>query len=220
MVAPDTDDTTNQEDNEPMPTEKTPKGNAAGRAADARDDESTTRAARKGRSGSRGGSRSEGRGEGTASRAFDFMRQRLNRDADSVSERDIHALRTSVPEKLEAIDTKALRKELEWVGEMVGRIRTLWDMLFDKDFVVDWKSKALVGAALLYFVMPADLTPDFIPGIGYIDDALVLATLWRLMQEKIDEYLNFKRANSGRRVSPKRASSSGAADSAEAAAAG
>jgi len=209
MVAPDTDDTPNQEDTEPMATEKKPKSNAAareaGRAADTRGEDETVRTGRKGRAGGRDAARG-GRQEGTASRAFDFMRQRLSRDADQVSERDIHALRSSVPEKLEAIDTKQLRKELEWVGEMVGRIRTLWDMLFDKEFVVDWKSKALVGAALLYFVMPADLTPDFIPGIGYIDDALVLATLWRLMQEKIDEYIDFRREHSRRRVTPKRRS--------------
>lgn len=204
MVAPDTDDTTNQEDTEPMATDKKPRSSAAAAGSE----EEGTRTGRKGRAGTRGGSRAEGRPEGTASRAFDFMRQRLNRDADHVSERDIHALRSSVPEKLEAIDTKQLRRELEWVGEMVGRIRTLWDMLFDKEFVVDWKSKALVGAALLYFVMPADLTPDFIPGIGYIDDALVLATLWRLLQEKIDEYIDFRREHSRRRVTPKRKSSS------------
>lgn len=204
MVAPDTDDKPNQEDNEPMPTDKTPKSNAARAAANAREEESTTRSTRKGAGAARGESPRRGKSEGTASRAFDFMRSRLNRDAENVSERDIHALRSSVPEKLEAIDTKQLRKELEWVGEMVGRVRTLWDMLFDKEYVIDWKSKALVGAALLYFVMPADLTPDFIPGIGYIDDALVLATLWRLMQEKIDEYIDYKR---GGRRKPVRARS-------------
>jgi uncharacterized membrane protein YkvA (DUF1232 family) len=174
-----------------MPNEKTTKSTAAGRAASTRGEEGTTRGARKAKSSTRAGSRPET----TASRAFDFMRQRLNRDAEGVSERDIHALRSSVPEKLEAIDTKQLRKELEWVGELVGRVRTLWDMLFDKEYAIDWKSKALAAAALLYFVLPTDLTPDFIPGIGYIDDALVLATLWRLMQEKIDDYISFKRGN-------------------------
>ncbi|MBC8144641.1 MAG: DUF1232 domain-containing protein [bacterium] len=129
--------------------------------------------------------------EGTAAKAFDFMRQRLTRDAADVNERDINRLKSSVPDKLEAIDTKQLRKELEWVGEMVSRVRTLWDMLFDREFSIDWKSKALVAAGLLYFVLPTDLTPDFIPGIGFIDDALVLGTLWRLIQDKIDDYMSF-----------------------------
>lgn len=201
-----------------MSTDKTPKWDATGRPAGARDEQSATRGARPGRGGTRGEaraeSRREARAEGSASRAFDFMRQRLSRDADRVDEKDINSLRSSVPEKLEAIDTKLLSKELEWVGEMIGRVRTLWTMLFDKEFVVDWKAKALVGAALLYFVLPTDLTPDFIPGIGYIDDALVLATLWRLLQDKLDEYISFKRGGAERQVSPARSAAAGASDGA------
>lgn len=34
-----------------------------------------------------------------------------------------------------------------------------------------------LAAALLYVVSPIDLMPDFIPGIGLIDDAAVLALL-------------------------------------------
>jgi uncharacterized membrane protein YkvA (DUF1232 family) len=184
MVAPDTDDTTNQEGNDAMPNDKTKKPTAGRAAGTKRGEESTSRGARRQSAASRS--------------AFDFMKQKLSRDAAGVSERDIRALRTSVPEKLKTVDTKQLRKELEWVGELVGRVRTLWDMLFDKEFVIDWKSKALVGASLLYFVLPTDLTPDFIPGIGYIDDALVLATVWKLIQEKIDEYIDFKQRPSRR----------------------
>jgi uncharacterized membrane protein YkvA (DUF1232 family) len=182
MVAPETDKTLNQKENEPMATDKTSKGESSKR-------ESAPRSARKATASSRGSSRYES----GASRAFDFMRDRLKRDAGRVSERDINALRSSVPKKLEEVDTSQLRKELEWIGELVGRVKTLWDMLFDREFTIDWKSKALMGAALLYFVLPTDLTPDFIPGIGYIDDALVLATVWRLLQEKIDEYVSFRR---------------------------
>jgi uncharacterized membrane protein YkvA (DUF1232 family) len=37
------------------------------------------------------------------------------------------------------------------------------------------KVKATLFAALAYFVMPFDLIPDFFAGIGYTDDAAVLA---------------------------------------------
>lgn len=33
------------------------------------------------------------------------------------------------------------------------------------------KIKAVIGASLLYFVMPLDIIPDFLPLIGYTDDA-------------------------------------------------
>ena len=36
-------------------------------------------------------------------------------------------------------------------------------------------SMVTIVLALLYFVLPTDLIPDVIPGIGHIDDALVVA---------------------------------------------
>jgi len=36
--------------------------------------------------------------------------------------------------------------------------------------------KAVLLAALAYFVVPADMIPDFIAGLGFSDDAAVLAT--------------------------------------------
>lgn len=43
---------------------------------------------------------------------------------------------------------------------------------------------ALVGA-LLYLVSPVDLVPDFIPGIGFIDDAVVLAMLLQTLAQDL-----------------------------------
>lgn len=50
---------------------------------------------------------------------------------------------------------------------------------FDHDTPVQVKA-ALLGA-LAYFVMPFDLIPDFIPLIGFTDDAAVLATALRMV---------------------------------------
>ena len=36
-------------------------------------------------------------------------------------------------------------------------------------------TKAILLAALAYFVLPTDFIPDFIPGLGFTDDAAVIA---------------------------------------------
>ena len=41
------------------------------------------------------------------------------------------------------------------------------------------RSKLIAGFALLYFVSPIDLIPDFIPVVGHLDDALVVAWAMR-----------------------------------------
>ena len=54
---------------------------------------------------------------------------------------------------------------------------------FDRDTPLHVKT-ALI-ATLAYFVLPADLVPDFLPGLGYVDDAASLAATMRLVAAHI-----------------------------------
>ena len=45
--------------------------------------------------------------------------------------------------------------------------------------------RAALLAALAYFVLPTDVIPDFLPGIGYTDDAAVLAAAIQLVASHI-----------------------------------
>ncbi len=47
------------------------------------------------------------------------------------------------------------------------------------------RTLASLAAALIYILSPVDLMPDFIPGIGLIDDALVLAFLLHSMAQDL-----------------------------------
>ncbi|MGG1573139.1 YkvA family protein [Fictibacillus sp. NRS-1165] len=54
---------------------------------------------------------------------------------------------------------------------------------------VSKKSMMLIVAALLYFVSPIDAVPDFLAGIGLLDDAAVLAFLYKTIKKEIDHYM-------------------------------
>lgn len=47
--------------------------------------------------------------------------------------------------------------------------------------------KGILLAALAYFVMPVDIIPDFLPVIGFTDDAAVLAIAIGLVSKSIKE---------------------------------
>lgn len=45
--------------------------------------------------------------------------------------------------------------------------------------------KAILLAALAYFIAPADLIPDIVLGLGFTDDAAVLFAAWRAVAPRI-----------------------------------
>ena len=65
-------------------------------------------------------------------------------------------------------------------------------MLTEKDYALSLKSKAMIVAALAYFILPTDLTPDFIPFVGYIDDGIVITALMKRVKSEIDRFLQWK----------------------------
>ncbi|MBO5535981.1 MAG: DUF1232 domain-containing protein, partial [Clostridia bacterium] len=52
-----------------------------------------------------------------------------------------------------------------------------------------------VLSALIYVLLPFDLIPDFIPGLGLLDDALVLTTVMAGVKADVDAYLRWRDGN-------------------------
>ncbi len=52
----------------------------------------------------------------------------------------------------------------------------------------------LIGilAALVYFVSPVDIIPDAIPGIGYLDDAMVVTVTMAFVKSDVDTYKQWR----------------------------
>lgn len=57
---------------------------------------------------------------------------------------------------------------------------------------IPWFTIATVVLALLYVLNPLDIIPDFIPGIGYIDDVSVLGIGMGWIQTDLHKYLDWK----------------------------
>ncbi|MDR7129107.1 uncharacterized membrane protein YkvA (DUF1232 family) [Algoriphagus sp. 4150] len=51
----------------------------------------------------------------------------------------------------------------------------------------------LILLALVYFVSPIDIIPDFLGVIGYADDLSVVLAIYAKIQDEISEFLNWER---------------------------
>ena len=55
-----------------------------------------------------------------------------------------------------------------------------------------WKTIAALTGALIYVLSPIDLILDFIPFIGFLDDAVVIGLAIKLAQPDLEKYRAWK----------------------------
>lgn len=60
---------------------------------------------------------------------------------------------------------------------------------------VPWRIIATAVFAILYFINPFDLIIDFIPGIGFIDDAAVIGFVFASLESELKRYAKWKGIN-------------------------
>jgi uncharacterized membrane protein YkvA (DUF1232 family) len=58
------------------------------------------------------------------------------------------------------------------------------------------KSLTLIVASIIYFVMPIDVLPDFILGLGLTDDAALLAWTFRSVAEDVERFIKWESTDS------------------------
>ena len=86
-----------------------------------------------------------------------------------------------------------------------GKLEEVWNYLqlffsISRDYINGNYSVAPKGSiiaiigALIYFLSPIDLIPDFIPVIGYIDDIFVLGLVFNKVRSDLEEYEKWKNA--------------------------
>jgi len=94
---------------------------------------------------------------------------------------------------LKLLSDPRVRRE---VGRFFGKIKLFIEMV--KEYFrgnyreIPVKTIILITAALIYFVSPADAIPDFIIGIGFVDDGAVIAYVFNSLTEDIESFKSWK----------------------------
>jgi uncharacterized membrane protein YkvA (DUF1232 family) len=81
----------------------------------------------------------------------------------------------------------------QFVTERLLELDSLTRMLEDTDWKLEGGHRRRVLDALAYFAEPGDLVPDHIPGLGFLDDAIMIELVLREMRPELDAYTEFCR---------------------------
>jgi len=93
-----------------------------------------------------------------------------------------------------------------FIRDRMTKIRLLIRMISDLEWRLPHQDTTRVLNALAYFTEPEDLIPDNIPGLGFLDDAIMVELVVRELRHEIEAYQDFcdyrtqNRATSSRTV--------------------
>lgn len=76
----------------------------------------------------------------------------------------------------------------QYVQNRIGQLSKLIQMLEDKDWRLEGPDRKRVLNALAYFADPDDLIPDRVPGLGYLDDAIMVELVVQDLKHEIEAF--------------------------------
>ena len=78
-----------------------------------------------------------------------------------------------------------------FILDRLDKLRLMIRMLSDIEWRLPHSDAARVLNALAYFAEPEDLIPDHIPGLGFLDDAIMIELVVRELKHEVEAYNDF-----------------------------
>ena len=79
----------------------------------------------------------------------------------------------------------------DFIVDRLHKLRLMISMVSDVEWRLPHHDTTRVLNALAYFAEPEDLIPDDIPGLGFLDDAIMIELVVRELKHEIEAYQDF-----------------------------
>lgn len=119
---------------------------------------------------------------------LEHFKQVLDRARDAaqgLSQRQIIDNASKVLSKVNATDTS------DFIRDQMNKLETLIGMAVDQGWGLEDEDRTRIVNALAYFSETDDLIPDHIPGLGFLDDAIVIEIVAQELKHEIQAYRDF-----------------------------
>jgi len=100
--------------------------------------------------------------------------------------------RTNISEE----ELKNAKEKASFLGEMAEKFLLLVRMIeaaLRGEYEIDLGSLALLITAVIYVISPIDAAPDFLPFIGWLDDASVVGIIFKILEDMISKFEKYEK---------------------------
>jgi len=118
-------------------------------------------------------------------RHFRLIMEEARRAASRMPPEDI------VAAAQELLASAEVSKAPRFVVDRLHNLKLMIHMLSDIEWRLPHQEATRVLNALAYFAEPEDLIPDSIPGLGFLDDAIMIELVVRELKHEIEAYRDF-----------------------------
>lgn len=116
----------------------------------------------------------------------DYMEENITK----IKDRDVEIVMQSQEAISKKLANASPLKKFAEIGKIMFAM--LKDIRDGRYHEIPWFSVASIALALLYILNPLDIIPDFIPGIGYIDDLAVMTVAMGWVETDLHKYLDWR----------------------------
>jgi len=118
-----------------------------------------------------------------------YFRDAVQRSRDAVKDADEEEIIDAIASVIH--DIRKGGPLPDFINRRLPDLQAMTDMLRDVEWELPNFEREQLIATFIYFGDPEDLIPDDIPGIGYLDDVIMIELLLRDMRHVRDAYRDF-----------------------------
>lgn len=119
----------------------------------------------------------------------------VKKGAQNIDEEDVQKVLDREKEIKDKFKKKGpLGRFIEDVKLLFSLVGDYWNGNYRE---IPWWAMSAIVFALLYVFNPVDFIPDFIPFVGYVDDAAVVGLCLNLVEKELHKYNEWKIAAEG-----------------------
>ena len=119
----------------------------------------------------------------------------IKKGAKKITDEDIEKVTKNADKIKGKVESAGpLKRFIDDVKLLISMVKDYWNHEYRE---IPFWAIATVVFALLYVLSPVDLIPDIIPGVGYLDDAVVIGLCLFMIEKELDKYGEWKEGDVG-----------------------